>query len=479
MGRQGWNRRDWLQALCLATVLMWLLVAPLCPGAFARIMPDGGAAAFMGCLFLGSAAACLVSLRRCEGSGAARWRCLLLPAGVALALVCELAALPYRPAWLCLAGLLAGAGLGEVLLQWGRTFAACLLSQTMRLVSVACIMATLVGCAIVGLEHSTLALWAICICCALIGCLGAMLPPRASSADAQAESPVEQQAPADAPHSPADLLPKLWETAVGLGLSLMSTILPWGSMLANDVAAMPIYWSFAAGIALLCLGVAGACRYMAEHFDFDVSAHIVVPVLAAAVVGLRMLGDLDQIGIELTAFKGVGSGMASAGFLVFALVGMTHVARQTQRVQGTFGLGLGIACLIGSMTLPLHMAHQQFASLVAPLLSLVFLVASCCSSVVHIRKHAAAQEPKPLTIEEAVERICRDYALSPRERQVMSQLVLGRSAESIGAILGISPNTVRSHVGNIHTKLSISSRDELADLVEATMKKPLDKTPAQ
>ena len=47
--------------------------------------------------------------------------------------------------------------------------------------------------------------------------------------------------------------------------------------------------------------------------------------------------------------------------------------------------------------------------------------------------------------------------------------MMGRSAESIGKVLGISANTVRSHVGNIHSKLGISSRDELADLVEAAM----------
>ena len=61
----------------------------------------------------------------------------------------------------------------------------------------------------------------------------------------------------------------------------------------------------------------------------------------------------------------------------------------------------------------------------------------------------------------------------------MEQLVLGRSAERIGAVLGISPNTVRSHVGNIHTKLYISSRDDLADLLDSTMHSETNKLPAK
>ena len=40
----------------------------------------------------------------------------------------------------------------------------------------------------------------------------------------------------------------------------------------------------------------------------------------------------------------------------------------------------------------------------------------------------------------------------------------------IGEVLGISPNTVRSHVGNIHSKLGIQSRDQLADLIERTQR---------
>lgn len=52
--------------------------------------------------------------------------------------------------------------------------------------------------------------------------------------------------------------------------------------------------------------------------------------------------------------------------------------------------------------------------------------------------------------------------LTPREREVLQLLVEGASGQSIARSLGISPNTVRTHVQNVLTKLQVSSRLEAA-----------------
>jgi two-component system, NarL family, nitrate/nitrite response regulator NarL len=52
--------------------------------------------------------------------------------------------------------------------------------------------------------------------------------------------------------------------------------------------------------------------------------------------------------------------------------------------------------------------------------------------------------------------------LTPREREVLDLLVQGKSGASIGRSLGISPNTVRTHVQNVLTKLQVRSRLEAA-----------------
>jgi two-component system, NarL family, nitrate/nitrite response regulator NarL len=52
--------------------------------------------------------------------------------------------------------------------------------------------------------------------------------------------------------------------------------------------------------------------------------------------------------------------------------------------------------------------------------------------------------------------------LTPRERDVLRLLVQGASGDSLAGDLGISPNTVRTHVQSILTKLQVHSRLEAA-----------------
>lgn len=53
-------------------------------------------------------------------------------------------------------------------------------------------------------------------------------------------------------------------------------------------------------------------------------------------------------------------------------------------------------------------------------------------------------------------------ALSPREREVLALLAGGATNADAGAALGISPQTVRTHVANLLGKLGVNSRLEAA-----------------
>ena len=52
--------------------------------------------------------------------------------------------------------------------------------------------------------------------------------------------------------------------------------------------------------------------------------------------------------------------------------------------------------------------------------------------------------------------------LTPREREVLELLVEGVGGQDIARTLGISPNTVRTHVQNVLTKLQVKTRLEAA-----------------
>jgi len=67
--------------------------------------------------------------------------------------------------------------------------------------------------------------------------------------------------------------------------------------------------------------------------------------------------------------------------------------------------------------------------------------------------------------------------LTPREREVMEQLVVGRSNKAIGLELKISPRTVEIHRARVMEKLAIGSLAELVRLALAAGIDPGPKTP--
>ena len=58
----------------------------------------------------------------------------------------------------------------------------------------------------------------------------------------------------------------------------------------------------------------------------------------------------------------------------------------------------------------------------------------------------------------------RLVGLSPREREVLHWLALGKSNEEIATILAISPHTVKNHLDHIFQKLGVHNRFEAARL---------------
>ncbi len=52
----------------------------------------------------------------------------------------------------------------------------------------------------------------------------------------------------------------------------------------------------------------------------------------------------------------------------------------------------------------------------------------------------------------------KSFSLSPREREVLKWLRLGKTSWDISVIMGISERTVNYHVNNIMKKLDVTSR---------------------
>ena len=65
------------------------------------------------------------------------------------------------------------------------------------------------------------------------------------------------------------------------------------------------------------------------------------------------------------------------------------------------------------------------------------------------------------TATETFDLLCRAYALSRRERQVVAARVRGRDTRAVSADLSISPHTLQDHLKSVFAKTSVRSRREL------------------
>ena len=72
-------------------------------------------------------------------------------------------------------------------------------------------------------------------------------------------------------------------------------------------------------------------------------------------------------------------------------------------------------------------------------------------------------------LDSLISSLSENYDLTARELDVVRLLLQGRSYASIGQKLFISTSTVKTHVNHIFTKMDVSSRDELIDMLN-----PLD-----
>jgi DNA-binding CsgD family transcriptional regulator len=72
------------------------------------------------------------------------------------------------------------------------------------------------------------------------------------------------------------------------------------------------------------------------------------------------------------------------------------------------------------------------------------------------------------TAGETFELLCRVYALSPRERDVVSLLVAGLDTRAIAKQLFISAHTVQDHLKSVFAKVGIHSRRELLATLSAS-----------
>lgn len=75
------------------------------------------------------------------------------------------------------------------------------------------------------------------------------------------------------------------------------------------------------------------------------------------------------------------------------------------------------------------------------------------------------------SVERRVQALSDEYDLSPRERDVLDLIAMGRSSTYVAEELFLSANTVRKHIAHIYAKCDVHSKQELLTKVQTVMEK--------
>ena len=164
--------------------------------------------------------------------------------------------------------------------------------------------------------------------------------------------------------------------------------------------------------------------------------HIVVPALLAS-LGADPLAIASFAGVVVTFVLAVAI-MFVLGALLLGQVDEGRSAAEGEVAEGASGLAAGgVAGVPGSA--------PDSVSVPAP---------------------GGASVPAPDPLSAPMARLAEMYGLTAREVESATCVARGYSLEKTASVLGISINTVRTHMRSVYGKLEVHSRQELIDLVE-------------
>ena len=252
---------------------------------------------------------------------------------------------------------------------------------------------------------------------------------------------------------------------VGLTFGLMGSVL---ALRPTTTAGMvgPAVAEFAAGVLLLVASLLLSRRFGASQ------------IYALGLVGTAAGAALASVSAVPTWLAASVNELGFAIFYFFMVVYWGDLARRMNRpVVRTYAFGY---LVFQASQIPGHFMGEAltpsteqtlsplvFLSIVLALFVTVLLVFNDPRSALH--QWLAAGEPTENgdEIPNACAELASQYALTPREHEVLGLLARGRTAAYVGHSLGISQGTAKTHIRSIYHKMDIHTQQNLMDLIEA------------
>ena len=391
---------------------------------------------------------------------------------------------------LVIGSLLAGLGLGLIILLWCEFYAALPTRQVTVYYSASFILAVILHLVVISVEGP-----ASIILIALLPLGSAAM--FAASRKSQVGNALSVADEDSAENGPADSKEESERTRWSF---------PWRPVLLMAAYSFAFNFSRATGTGVSEIGMLGVALIAGavlttgllffERFDVRHLYRMALPLM----VGGMLLQPFLSGPLEVLA--GVLLNASHAGFVIFTMIVLANISFR-YGVNALWLFGIMRAARVIASVLGGHVGATLLSSrgtdtiMLATALVAVGLVAACMGcmnerdlestwGITPVEKNPTEGSPSHPPLETYYEafvarcaQIARMYGLTRREEEVLACLAQGKSVPRIEEELFISNGTAKSHVRHIYAKLDIHSRDQLIALVGMDDPKSFAREPAE
>ena len=252
-------------------------------------------------------------------------------------------------------------------------------------------------------------------------------------------------------------------------LSLVNGLARTSGSLANLGFDAPLEWVAFSLSSLLATCVGGVVAFYAHRRRITVAFDVALPVIALGCIAVAALSGVGPFAGEVLVAVGVQTIVVLAWVVlignsvtfgvptngIFALLAAFRHA-------GVFvGQALGSAGVLGAE----GMAHLTLFALLLVAISLGHMQSRLAVSR-QAMEGAAAGGPGEPSFAERAAALANECGLTPRERQVFMLWAAGHTGAHLQEELGITKNTLKTHLVHIYEKTGATNREELIALVE-------------
>lgn len=355
-------------------------------------------------------------------------------------------------------GAVAGASMAVLMILWGHAYSTLDPERAIFYTALSMGLAYVLNFLIDLLAHDVLIVGAVCALPVI-----AALPLRLLLSGPAGQFESVDELPQQAASHIASLV---WIPIAGASLCALIMGLVWDPFAAG-VATTPVSINFGPLAARLAVAVLLVASVLLSKRGLNPTAlyQIALPVVAAVLLVVPF------IEIDAAWWVNISGSSTEASFAFFDIAAWSTLvmAAHKTRLSPSLVFGAGRAVLAGFTALGLVIFPYVGlgGQIVCLVLTTLYLVAIIVAGTLRGR----AQTERTPDLEEFLAVRCADlskqYRLSRREAEVFFYLARGRSPVFIAETLGISENTVRTHVRRIHEKTGVHSREEIINLIDA------------